>query len=238
MSIWSRIADAIAALAQGEGLTTVFDRLRGVVTAPERSVAFTIAVIALGAKMAKADGTVTRDEVTAFRRIFAIPAGEEENAARVFNLARQDVAGFDIYARKIAAMYRERDEPLCADSRNTLIDLLEGLFQIALADGSFHPQEDAFLAEVAAIFGLDERCYRMMRSRMVEGAPRDPYDVLGIPPTASIEEARKAWRQAVKDSHPDSMIARGVPIEAVKLAERRLIAVNTAWEEISARRAA
>lgn len=238
MSIWTRIADALAALAQGEGLSVVFDRLRGAETVPEKSVAFTIAVIALGAKMAKADGQVTRDEVTAFRRIFAIPEGEEENAARVFNLARQDVAGFDAYARKIAAMFRPEGEKLCADDRSTLIDLLEGLFQIALADGAFHPGEDSFLQQVANIFGLDEGCYRMMRARFVEGAPRDPYDVLGIPRTATLEEARAAWRQAVKDSHPDAMIARGVPAEAVKLAEGRLIAINAAWDEISGRRAA
>ena len=238
MSIWTRIADAIAALATGEGLSEVFDRLRGTTSAPERSVGFTIAVIALGAKMAKADGTVTRDEVTAFRRVFAIPDGEEANAARVFNLARQDVAGFDAYARKVAAMFRDEGEVLCADDRNTLIDLLEGLFHIAMADGTFHPGEDAFLAEVARIFGLDDRCYRTMRARFVEGAPRDPYDVLGIAPGASLSEARAAWRQAVKDSHPDQMVARGVPVEAVKLAERRLIAINAAWDEISGKKAA
>ena len=238
MSIWTRIADALAALATGEGLSAVFDRLRGTESIPERSVGFTIAVIALGAKMAKADGMVTRDEVTAFRRVFAIPEGEEANAARVFNLARQDVAGVDSYARKVAAMFRMTDAPLCADDRNTLIDLLEGLFHIAMADGSFHPGEDAFLAEVATIFGLDERCYKMMRARFVEGAPRDPYDVLGIAQGASLDQARAAWRQAVKDSHPDQMIARGVPVEAVRLAERRLIAINAAWDEISGRRAA
>lgn len=238
MTLWDRIADALAALAQGEGLSAVFDRLRGVQSMPEKSVAFTIAVIALGAKMAKADGQVTRDEVTAFRRIFAVDEAEAENAARVFNLARQDVAGFDAYARKIAAMFRPEGEKLCADDRNTLIDLLEGLFQIAMADGSFHPNEDEFLQEVARIFGLDEGCYRMMRSRLVEGAPRDPYDVLGIPRDATLSDARAAWKQAVKDSHPDAMIARGVPAEAVKLAERRLIAINAAWDEISGRRAA
>ena len=135
-------------------------------------------------------------------------------------------------------MFRMTDAPLCADDRNTLIDLLEGLFHIAMADGSFHPGEDAFLAEVATIFGLDERCYKMMRARFVEGAPRDPYDVLGIAQGASLDQARAAWRQAVKDSHPDQMIARGVPVEAVRLAERRLIAINAAWDEISGRRAA
>lgn len=95
MTIWQRISDALSALANGEGLSVVFDKLRG---PPERSVAFTIAVIALGAKMAKADGRVTRDEVMAFRQVFEIPTEEEANAAHVYNLARQDVAGFDAYA--------------------------------------------------------------------------------------------------------------------------------------------
>jgi DnaJ like chaperone protein len=237
MSIWTRIADALAALAQGEGLSVVLDRLRNA-PAPERSVGFTIAVIALGAKMAKADGTVTRDEVSVFRRVFAIPEGEEANAARVFNLARQDVTGFDAYAHKVSALFRPEGETLCADDRNVLIDLLEGLFAIAMADGAYHPQEDAFLAEVARIFGLDDRCYRVVRARFVDGAPRDPYDVLGLQPGASLAEVRAAWKQAVRDSHPDAMIARGVPAEAVKLAERRLIAINEAWDAISTRRAA
>ncbi|NND18348.1 MAG: TerB family tellurite resistance protein, partial [Silicimonas sp.] len=104
MSIWTRISEALAALRSGESLATVFDRLR---TPPERSIAFTIAVIALGAKMAKADGQVTRDEVTAFREVFQIAQDDEAGAARVFNLARQDVAGFDDYAKRIKAMFGE-----------------------------------------------------------------------------------------------------------------------------------
>lgn len=237
MSIWTRIADALSALASGEGLTAVLDRLRAA-PAPERSIGFTIAVIALGAKMAKADGQVTRDEVTAFRRIFTIPEGEEAHAARVFNLARQDVAGFDLYAAKVQRMFHPPGKRLCADDRNVLIDVLDGLFQIAVADGDFHPGEDEFLSRVAAIFGLDQRCYNLMRARNVEGAPRDPYDVLGISPDATMAEARRAWARAVKESHPDQMIARGLPPEAVKLAERRLIALNQAWEDIQIRAAA
>lgn len=228
MTIWTRISDAIAALASGEGLSVVFDRLR---TPPERSVGFTIAVIALGAKMAKADGQVTRDEVAAFRQIFAIPTEEEAHAARVFNLARQDVAGFDAYARKISAMFQ-------GDDNKVLVDLLEGLFQIAIADGDYHPNEDVFLAEVARIFNVGDRCFRALKARFVLGAPRDPHDVLGLPAEATLQEARTAWKQAVRDCHPDRMIARGVPPEAVRLAERRLIAINAAWEEISTKQAA
>jgi DnaJ like chaperone protein len=227
MSIWTRIGDALSALAAGEGLSVVFDRLRA---PPERSVAFTIAVIALGAKMAKADGQVTRDEVTAFRQVFAIPPDEEASAARVFNLARQDVAGFDAYARKIKAMFRDDDR--------VLIDLMEGLFHIAMADGSYHPAEEDFLTEVARIFGLGDRCFRALRARFVEGAPRDPYDVLGVPQDAPLATVRAAWKQAVRDTHPDIMMARGVPAEAIKLAERRLIAINAAWEEINTEKAA
>lgn len=237
-SIWTRISEALAALAKGESLSVVFDRLRGDSPSPERSVGFTIAVIALGAKMAKADGSVSREEVTAFRRIFTVPEGEEAHAAHVFNLARQDIAGFDTYARKIAKLFNPEGRQLCADDHNVLLDLLEALFQIALADGSYHQGEDDFLRHVAGIFGLNEVCFRAVRARLVEGAPRDPYDVLGIPHDASLEEARRAWKALVRETHPDVMLARGVPPEALPLAERRLIAINAAWAELSAPQAA
>ena len=224
MSLWSRIAQALNALATGEGLGTVFDSLR---RNPERSVGFTIAVIALGAKMAKADGQVTRDEVAAFRRVFTIPKAEEASAAKVFDLARQDVAGFDTYAHKIRAMFKPSD-------RDVLIDLMEGLFHIAVADRTFHPAEEAFLRNVAQIFGLDDPCFRSLRARHVQD---DPYGVLGVDPNASDDAVRKAWRDGVKASHPDVMLARGVPPEAVKLAQDRLRALNTAWDEISKARA-
>lgn len=227
MTIWERISDAIAALRAGESLSVVFEKLR---TPPERSVAFTIAVIALGAKMAKADGLVTRNEVAAFREVFHIPKQEEQNTARLFNLARQDVAGFEDYARRVAGMFDSQDGTLC--------DLLEGLFYIAVADGSYHPQEDDFLARVAAIFGLSDRQFRALRTRFVPDAEPDPYDVLGVEPTMALEDIRAAWRQLVRESHPDRMVARGVPEEAVKMAEKRLIAINRAWETISESRAA
>ncbi len=221
MSLWTRIGDALSALRQGEPLSAVFDRLR---TPPERTVAFTIAVIALSAKMAKADGLVTRDEVTAFREVFHIPPEEEENAARVFNLARQDVAGYEEYARRIKRMF--------SDTGGTLCDLMEGLFHIAMADGTYHPNEDAFLERVATIFGLSPAQFRSLRARFVPDAAPDPYQVLGLEPGADLDAVRAAWQQMVRDCHPDRLAARGVPEEMVKLAEKRLIAANNAYEEI------
>jgi DnaJ like chaperone protein len=223
MSIWSRISDALSALAKGESLSDVFSHLR---TPPERSAGFAIAVIALGAKMAKADGLVTRDEVSAFREVFTIPQSEEKNAARLFNLARTDVAGFELYAQRVAAMFGPDDPALC--------DLMEGLFHIALADGEYHPGENAYLEEVARIFGMPEERFLALRSRMVPDEHPDPYQVLGVTRDTPMAVIRKVWRNEVRECHPDRMIARGVPEEAIKLAEKRLIAVNRAWEEINA----
>lgn len=225
MSIWTCISEALAALAKGEGLSAVFERLR---TPPERTVGFTIAVIALSAKMAKADGLVTRDEVTAFREVFHIDPSEEANAARLFNLARQDVAGFEEYARRIRAMFDSESSALC--------DLMEGLFHIAMADGTYHPAEDAFLRRVADILGLDERRFTSLKSRFVPGAEADPHDVLDVSHDAQNAEVRAAWRAAVREAHPDQMMARGVPPEAIKLAEGRMQAINRAWETIRAER--
>ncbi len=227
MSIWSRITAALAALAAGEPFSAVLDRMR---LAPERSVAFTIGVIALGAKLAKADGQVTRSEVAAFRRVFTIPPEEEANAARVFNLARQDVAGYDAYARKIAAMFPPRDP--------VLRDLMEGLFYVAVADGCFHPKEEVFLRDVAQIFGLSDACFQALITRFVPGAAPDPFALLEVPPDASLEEVRRAYRRMVRESHPDALRARGVPDEAVRLAEERLAALNSAWDEVQALKAA
>ena len=227
MSLWIRISAALAALRAGQPLSAVFDHLR---VAPERTVAFTIGVIALGAKLAKADGKVTRGEVAMFRAIFTIAPGEETHAARVFNLARQDVAGFDAYARKIAAMFPPADP--------VLRDLVEGLFHIAIADGDLHPAEEAYLREVSEIFGLSEACFRALKARFVPDSMLDPCELLELPAGASLDEARAAWRRMVRESHPDALRARGVPEEAVQLAENRLKALNRAWEELQARHAA
>jgi len=222
MSLWSRISDAVSALSQGESLSNVFAKLR---TPPERSVAFAIAVIALGAKMAKADGIVTRDEVAAFREVFHIPKGDEANAARVFNLARQDITGYETYARSIKAMFK--------DNIPVMEDILEGLFFIAVADGEYHPNEDDFIQTVARIFGITDARIRTLRSRFAPDAPPDAYDVLGVAPDTPIGDIRAAWRRAVRETHPDQMMSRGVPEEAINLATAKLVAINRAWEDIS-----
>ncbi|GHA54386.1 molecular chaperone DjlA [Amylibacter ulvae] len=221
MSIWLRISDAIGALSKGESLSTVLEKLR---TQPERSIAFTIAVIGLGAKMAKADGLVTKDEVTAFRQVFHIAKRDEAQAAKVFNLARTDVAGYEVYASTIYKMFRN-------DSA-VLENLVEGLFHIAMADGQYHPAEDDFVHTVARKFGIDERSFRGLRTRFVPDAEPDAYDVLGVDVGTPIDEVRAKWRKIIRETHPDQLMAQGLPEEAISMATKRMIAANRAWEEI------
>ena len=220
MSIWMRIREALNALVEGEPLSAVFEKLT---TPPEHTVGFTIAMIALSAKIAKADGQVTRDEVSAFRQIFTIPPSEEGQAARIYNMARTDVAGFDSYAVQVARMFRNQPE--------VLADLLEGLVFIAAADGQFHPGEAEFLDVVARIFGIGEVEFRAIRARHLPGES-DPWAVLGLAPGTGAEAVRERYRKLVRELHPDRMIARGVPEEARRMAEQRLATVTGAYAEI------
>lgn len=226
MTLWKRIRDIIDRLRAGEAFSALFDKLT---KQPEQTVAFTIAVIALGAKMAKADGRVTHDEVAAFKQIFIIPEEDEAAAARVYNTARADVAGYEFYAKRIARMFRDRP--------GALSDLLEGLVFIAMADGEYHPHEQVFLSEVARIFGISDEEFRTIRNRHVpEGS--DPFSVIGVAPDADETTLRKAYRKKVRELHPDGMLARGLPEEAMRLAEQRLAVVNAAYEQIQRERAA
>ena len=174
-------------------------------------------------------GQVTRNEVAAFREVFVIPDGEEANVARVYDLARQDTAGFEDYARRIRRLFGE--------GAAALPDLIEGLFHIAVADGDYHPEENRFIARVAEIFRLPDHEFLRIRAEFVPGAERDPYEVLGVPHGAPIEEVRAAWRALVRETHPDRLIAHGLPEEAIRLSEKRLVCINQAWERISGKAA-
>jgi len=118
-----------------------------------------------------------------------------------------------------------------------LLDLMEGLFHIAMADGVYHPNENAFLEEVADIFALHEGEFEALRARFVPNTSPLPHTVLGIPANATQEQARAAWRKLVRANHPDALMARGLPKEAVKMAEKRMIDINRAWETISGKTA-
>ncbi|QPC88216.1 DnaJ domain-containing protein [Mesorhizobium sp. NBSH29] len=232
MSIWDRIGDFIArmsASARG-GALDISEALKTAFAGdPElrRRVAFSVAMIALSAKMAKADGVVTQDEIRAFQEIFQIPHEETRNVARLYNLAQADVAGFESYAARMAA--------LCGSGRENcgiLEDILDGLFHIAKADGVLHEREGAFLRRIAEIFRVSEAHYQFIRARHLDLGEADPFAVLGIGHDLPFEEVKKHYRKLVASNHPDRLIARGLPQEFIAIATNRLAAINSAYEMI------
>jgi DnaJ like chaperone protein len=231
MTVWQKISDFAGAVGDAGGgllgdLAHVFglERNDG---APERDVAFTVGVVALSAKMAKADGVVSPLEVEAFKRVFQTSPSEADNVARVFKLAKQDVAGYQSYADEIAKLLK--------DDRKLLQDVLEGLLHVAAADGVLHPQEDAYLSDVATRFGFSPSEYRFFRARFISDGC-NPYDVLKLSPSATDAEIKAQHRKLVVDNHPDKLMGRGVPAEFVEIATRKLAAINAAYDTIARER--
>ncbi|MCR9135610.1 MAG: DnaJ family molecular chaperone [Alphaproteobacteria bacterium] len=229
MSIFARLGEFVGGATTG-AISGVIEAVRTVFAGdPEtrRRVAFSVAMIALSAKMAKADGIVTPDEVVAFQDIFEIPYKEGRNVSRLYNLAKQDVAGYESYAAKMAE--------LCGTGKaNCLIleDILDGLFHIAKADGVLHEKEQAFLARVAEIFRVDEVHFERIVARHTYSSARDPYAVLGIAKDSTLDEIKSRYRHLVSESHPDRLIARGVPEEFLAIANDRMAALNEAFSAI------
>ena len=219
----------------GTPLKAVMDRLMcnlGLGPCPDtpnatRTVAFTVAVVALSAKMAKADGVVSQVEADAFQAIFQTDASEMRNVQRIFDLAKQDVAGFESYAEQMATLLES--EPQLKR------DVFEGLFNIAASDGVLHLNEEAYLEVVAEIFGIAPDEYRAIRARFVDD-PDDAYIMLGLKRSNTDDEVRAQYRRLVRENHPDALIARGVPKEFVDMADRKLAAINAAYEEIERER--
>lgn len=233
MSIWGKLTGVAAGLAVGGPIGALVGGLAGhfVIdqdspqTAEEnRQVAFTVGVIALGAKMAKADGVVTKNEVHAFKQVFQVPDGEAENVARVFDLAKQDVLGFESYAKQLNGLFH--------DNRELLKDVIDGLFHIAKADDVIHPVEDNYLATVAKHFGFTTAEYRSIRARHVQASERDPYEVLHVSSDISNEALKAHYHKLLAESHPDKLIARGVPKEFIEMATRKVAAINAAYDDI------
>lgn len=235
MSIFSKLGELIGNATSG-ALSSVIEVVRTALEGdPEtrRRVAFSIAMIALSAKMAKADGVVTPDEVIAFKDIFEISETESRNVSRLYNLAKQDIAGFESYAARMAQ--------LCGSGEaNCLVleDIIDGLFHIAKADGVIHEKEMSFLLRVAEIFRIDEERFDQIVARHTYQTARDPYAVLGVTKDTPFEEIRRRYRRLAADSHPDRLTARGVPEEFLAIANDRMSALNTAFAEIEKERKA
>jgi len=234
MSIWqtlSRLAHAAfddrgdqdLALAGGGALA-------GTKCAPDpNDVDFTAALVGLGAKLAKADGLVTADEVSVFSRVFRAAPRDEAAMMRVFNIARQTVAGYEGYARRIARRYSDRP---CL-----LEGVLDGLFQIAIADGVMTSDELAYLQGVSDAFGFSEADFRRIKASHLGPDADDPYVVLGVRHDAPFEDVRAAYRQLMRQHHPDTAgQSKAAPREYETVAHQKAAAITSAYARVRAER--
>ncbi|CAN7494118.1 molecular chaperone DjlA [Devosia sp. Root413D1] len=232
MSVWQRLSAFIGSPSERTGLVgSIINALDPDTWLPGgRDAAFTLALIALSAKMAVSDGVVTASELRAFQRTVEIPPGIEEQVDKLFKLAQQDVAGYEAYAKKVRRFF--------IDSPDTLEHVLDSLFFIASADGMIHEAELDYLKNVSDIFGFDDARFEQLTSQHVlfdKGA--DPYIVLGLAPSAERDEVKRVYRLLVAEHHPDRLIAKGVPEELIDVATARMAAINNAYNQIMKRAA-
>lgn len=246
MSIWGKVIGGVTGFAMGGPLGAIigtaaghaYDKMKAEDAGrfddnATRQVAFTTAVIVLSAKMAKADGKVTRDEVDAFKELFDIPPHEMKDVGRLFDEAKEDAQGFEPFAEQIARMF--------AHQPAVMEELLGGLFHIARADGVIHPNELAFLRKTAMIFGFNEQQFERLSSiHMGRGAgglgEPNPYQVLGLSRKVSDADIKKTYRQLIRENHPDTLIAQGMPQEFIDVANEKMAAINAAYDRIEKER--
>lgn len=191
---------------------------------PGEDPAFTTAVTALGAKLAKADGDAQAAEYEAFHTVFQAEPGSEGNIRRLYQLARQTTRGFEGYARRLRRRY--------GSCPQLLEDVLDSLFHIAASDGAVTGDELTYLERVSELFGLSPLTFRRVKATHLGAANDDPYVILGIAPDAPDEAVRAAWRAQLSEAHPDRARSRGLPSEFVEVAQAKAAAINAAYDEI------
>ncbi len=245
MSIWGKVIGVATGFALGGPLGAImgavaghaYDKMKAgdagrIDGNVNRQVAFTTAVIVLSAKMAKADGRVTRTEVDAFKELFHIPPDEMKHVGRLFDEAKKDAQGFEPYAEQISMMFAH--EPAVME------ELLGGLFHIARADGFVHPKELEFLRKTALIFGFSEVQFERLKAihmgDMGGADGVDPYQVLGLSSKASDDKIKKTYRTLIRENHPDTLIAQGMPQEFIDVANEKMAAINAAYDVIETER--
>jgi DnaJ like chaperone protein len=192
-----------------------------------RDQVFALGVVTLAAKLAKCDGPVKREEIAAFRRQFSVPPQAVHEVGRLFDHARLTPEGYEAAAAQLGESF--------ADSPAVLEDVLASLFAIARADGPVNRAEHAFLSTVHAAFRLDQPAWDRARGAAPPRADHnepDPYAVLGMAPAASNDELRATWKQLMREHHPDSLAARGVPADVIARAGDKVARINAAWDRI------
>ena len=201
-----------------------------------RSMVFCASVAAMLAKMAKADGVVSRYEIegveNAFRRLGFTPAARRY-AIEAFRRAKDDRHTIFEYAQDFAA---------AVDSIEVRELFYEILWDIAGADGTISPNELLILQRIPRALGIRLEWYSYFASQRLGGrsagrsSSRDPlkeaYAVIGASASDDVETLKRKYRELAKKNHPDALRAQGLPEEMVGKATERMSRINAAWATI------
>ena len=238
MSVWGKFIVSAAGFALGGPIGALIgvvaghaiDKIKAKHKLPEehalKQIGFTVGVIVLSAKMAKADGKVTKEEIIAFKNKISVPEKEIKNVARLWDQAKKTTDGFEVYAQQICQ--------LLGKNSSVLEELLNLLIIIAKADGKITEPEILYLKQVSVIFGFSIEKFERIYSSCL-GKNSDPYQILGVTRDTPILEIKNKWKILATNHHPDKLIAQGLPIDFIEKTTHRLQEINNAWDIIKNR---
>ena len=185
---------------------------------------FALSLIVLSAKLSKADGQVSREELIAVKDKLKIPENELDQVGKIFNKAKEESTGYEPYATQIAQVYR--------GNLNVLEEVINILFYIAEADGNISKSELNMIENIARIFGLNKKQFNSIKESRKSSEKLNPYIVLESSPDDNIENIRKKYIKLSKEHHPDLLISKGVPEEVIEESKKKMRAINSAWDQI------
>ena len=194
----------------------------------EKQLAFATGVIVIAAKLSKADGQVTQDEVKKFREVFDFDPKDEIEIGKIFNSAKKDADGYELYAKQLLAVFGNQQE--------LYIEFISSLYKIALADGDLHPNEEKMIKGIAEIFKMPINLVESIKIQFFEVNQQfkisDDYKILLSEHNNTDAELKKQYYKLAKEYHPDTLVSKGLPDEFLKFANERLSRINEAYERI------
>ena len=185
---------------------------------------FALSLIILSAKLSKADGHVSKEELIAVKDKLRIPDSEIDQVAKIFNKAKDESTGYEPYAKQIAEIFK--------DNINVLEEVINILFYIAEADGHVSNDEETMIANIAYIFGLSQKQYQSIKESRKTSDKLNPYIVLESQPTDDLKTIRKNYIKLSKEHHPDLLISKGVPVEVINESKNKMRSINAAWDQV------
>ena len=185
---------------------------------------FALSLIVLSAKLSKADGQVSREELIAVKDKLKIPENELDQVGKIFNQAKQENTGYEPYAKQIAQIYK--------GNINVLEEVINILFYIAEADGNVSDSELRMIEHIAKIFGLNEAQINSIKESRKSSDKINPYIVLESNPSDDIQTIRKRYLKLSKEHHPDLLLNKGVPKEVIEESKKKMRSINSAWNQI------